>query len=348
MQHLATEEPFIRQSQQPNPTAPLTSERATTLEMATPTAPAEPVEALASEQPVECDMAQVRKPTPKVQPEITTEQPVVKGSSSSWLHWGSALLIGLLLLLTLGMYSAAQSIYQAWLLSAPIGGALALLLLVFIGLVGFLSFREIQSYRRITKIDYQQTAYERIQTSQDKQAWLAFYQSNQQAQDSLAARVAHHQFFSKIKPHHTLDQLQDLYRDQVTQPLKTLARKEVKKQMLASAAISGLSPNAFYQTLALLWLHLSMVRRVAQIYGLRPGLIGQLRLAKMAFNAMVILSLTDMASDTLMSELFGQGVLAKVSAQSAEAMVSARLTYRLGEGLMDVLWIEKKHSEKAS
>lgn len=342
MQNLATEQPVLHQTN-PHMSVPTAQDH----NLGTPSQ-AEPVEALAREQQVDGDMTKIRKPTPKTQPTPPTEQRVVNNASSSWLNWGAALLFGILLLLILGLYSSAHSIYQAWLFSPTIGGVLALLLIGFVGLISYLSLKEIQSYRRLSKVDQQQQTYARLQSTNDKQAWLAFYQKNQHTQTSLAAQRAHHQFFNKLKPHHTAEQLQALYRDQVTQPLKTLARQEIKKQMLASAAISGLSPNAFFQTLALLWLHLRMVRRVAEIYGLRPGLIGQLRLAKMAFNAMVILSLTDMASDTLMSDLFGQGVLAKISAQSAEALVSARLTYRLGEGLINVLWVDKQSTETTS
>lgn len=109
---------------------------------------------------------------------------------------------------------------------------------------------------------------------------------------------------------------------------------------MASAVISSLSPNAFFQTIALVWLHLKMVRQVAQIYGFRPGFIGQVKLLKMAFNSMVILSLTDVATEMLMSDLLGSSVLSKVSAQSAEAVVSARLTCRLGEGIIEALTLK--------
>lgn len=296
-------------------------------------------ESLASEQQVDIDIERIRKPASEY-----SQQPILLESSDetspSKLNWVSALLLGIFLFLMLGVYQALDVIYQAWEFSVVVGLILLTVLVSFVSVVGALIWKEIRSYKSISRIDQQQQAFEKIKTSQDLELWLKFFKHNQQMQKSPQASLAHHQFFSKLRPHHSLKEVQNLYQTQVTEPLKNLARQEIKKQVLASAALSGLSPNALIQTVALTWLHLKMVRRIAGFYGLRPGIQGQIRLSKMAFNALIVLGLTDMTTDVIMAELFGQGVLAKISSQSAEALISARLTYRLGEGLIDILWLD--------
>jgi putative membrane protein len=309
-----------------------------------PQNPSEPEgihEKLAIEEVVNIDMDSIKKPGFKPQ-SFTPIEPVDERLTqpSPIFNWLTGLLLGIVSLMAMGLYQAWQTVAHAWLTSPIIGGSLGLLVVAFASVLSVLIWREVQGYRRINRIDLQLNHLKKLDDTSERQAWLDFYQQNQQLQTSQHAQAFHYSFFQKVKPHHTPQELNKLYHYHVLEPLKSAARTVIKKDMMASAAISGLSPNAFFQTIALVWLHLKMVRQVAQIYGFRPGFIGQVKLLKMAFNSMVILSLTDVATEMLMSDLLGPGVLSKVSAQSAEAVVSARLTCRLGEGIIEALTLK--------
>ena len=296
---------------------------------------------LASEQKVQVDLESIKKPKPKQVPPAIAESPLID-SSASWIKWLSVLLLGAMTILLFSVYAAWQTVQEAWSESALIGSLLGIFLVTFVMALGYLIAREVQIYTGLNRIDGQLNTLKKIKfITDDKQAWLAFYQQNQAIQNSLMAREAHRQFFQSIKPHHSLSDIQQIYRDQVTQPIRKVALKGIKNDMMASAAISGLSPNALFQSVLLIWLHLKMVRKVSQIYGLRTSLVGEIKLLKMAFGAMAALSLTDMWAESLMSDVLGPGVLAKISAQSAEAMISARLTYRLGDALVKTLSMDE-------
>jgi putative membrane protein len=297
-------------------------------------------EALAVEEVVNFEMHKIQKPNNAAE-ETNTLAPIISTQKSRIFNWLNALILGVLTLLLIGLYQLIQTVMQAWHTNPVLGGLLGGMALGFVILLTVLITKEIQGYRRIKVIDSQLNKLNIIYGSQNRADWLEFYRTNQQVQTSPLAQTCHQHFFQNVKPHHSAEELQDMYQCQVIDPLQNNARSSIKKDMLASAAISGLSPNAFFQTMALVWLHLKMVRNIADIYGFRPGMLGQIKLLKMAFNSMIILSIADVATETLITDVFGTGLISKISTQSAEALISARLTHRLGEGFLAAITFKK-------
>ena len=78
-----------------------------------------------------------------------------------------------------------------------------------------------------------------------------------------------------------------------------------------------------------------MIRRLAGIYGGRPGLLGMVRLIRHIIAHLTVTG-TLAAGDSLIQQMLGHGVAAKLSARLGEGVLNGLLTARLGLAAMDV------------
>ena len=80
---------------------------------------------------------------------------------------------------------------------------------------------------------------------------------------------------------------------------------------------------------------LRLVRQLALLYGGRPGTLGMFRLMR---HVIAHLAVTGgmAASDSLIQQVLGHGVAAKLSQRLGEGMLNGLLTARLGLAAIDV------------
>ncbi|MEM0909208.1 MAG: TIGR01620 family protein, partial [Pseudomonadota bacterium] len=102
------------------------------------------------------------------------------------------------------------------------------------------------------------------------------------------------------------------------------------------AAVTALSPRALVDLAYVMFAALSLVRRIAVIYGGRPGTLGFLRVLR---HAVAQLAVTGgmAAGDSLVGEVVGGSLAAKLSAKLGEGIVNGLMTARLGLATLDVL-----------
>ncbi|MBN2905123.1 MAG: TIGR01620 family protein [Rhodobacteraceae bacterium] len=131
------------------------------------------------------------------------------------------------------------------------------------------------------------------------------------------------------------DALLGLAEREVLAPLDAAATREIEGAARQVAAITALVPIALADLIAALTGNLRMIRRIAEIYGGRGGLLGSLRLARAVLTHLVATGAVAVGDD-MIGSLAGGGVLAKVSRRFGEGVVNGALTARVGVAAMEV------------
>ncbi|WP_132951524.1 YcjF family protein [Rhodovulum bhavnagarense] len=118
-------------------------------------------------------------------------------------------------------------------------------------------------------------------------------------------------------------------------PLDGAATREVELAARTVAAVTALVPITLADMIAALSANLRMIRRIAEIYGGRGGLLGSIRLARAVLTHLVATGIVAVGDD-MISSIAGGGVLARVSRRFGEGVVNGALTARVGVAAMEV------------
>src|SRR5947209_4968736 len=118
-------------------------------------------------------------------------------------------------------------------------------------------------------------------------------------------------------------------------PLDEEARRSVAAAAKRVSVVTAISPRALVDMLFVLVNAVLLVRRLADLYGGRPGLLGLIRLFR---HVVAHLALTGgmAAGDSLIQQVLGHGIAAKLSARLGEGVLNGLLTARLGLAAIEV------------
>ena len=112
-------------------------------------------------------------------------------------------------------------------------------------------------------------------------------------------------------------------------PIDAEARRLVAAAAKRVSVVTAVSPRAAVDMLFVFLTALGLVRRLALLYGGRPGTLGLVKLMRHAVSH-VALTGGMAASDSLIQQMIGHGVAAKLSARLGEGVLNGLLTARLG------------------
>lgn len=131
------------------------------------------------------------------------------------------------------------------------------------------------------------------------------------------------------------DSLIDMAEQQLIAPLDALARLEVEAASRQVAAATAILPLALLDVVVALSSNVSMIRRIAEIYGGRAGVLGSWRLLK-GVAAHLVATGAVAIGDDMIGSLAGGGALSKVSRRFGEGVINGTLTARVGVAAMEI------------
>lgn len=248
------------------------------------------------------------------------------------LFWGVALAV-----LTAVLGTAAWDFAMSWIARVPLlGWTFTALLAALVLLLLAIALRELSALRRLTRLDgLRHDAATALETG-----------------DLIAARAVTDRvvalYAARPEMEWNRDRLSDLRGDQMDAasllaltetelilPLDAAAEREVEAAARQVAAVTALVPLALADVVAALAANLRMIRRIAEIYGGRGGLIGSWRLTRVVMAHLVATGAVAVGDDML-EPIVGGSLLGKLSRRFGEGLVNGALTARVGVAAMEV------------
>jgi putative membrane protein len=131
------------------------------------------------------------------------------------------------------------------------------------------------------------------------------------------------------------DELLRLTERNLVAPLDPFARTIVASSAKRVSVVTAVSPGALIDMLFVGAENLRMLRRLATLYGARPGTLSLLKLARMVVTHIVLTGGIALGDDVI-HQVLGHGLTAKLSARLGEGLFNGALTTRIGIAAIDV------------
>jgi putative membrane protein len=122
----------------------------------------------------------------------------------------------------------------------------------------------------------------------------------------------------------------------VVAELDGAVRRAVTSAARRVATVTALSPMALVSVAFVAVENLRLLRKIATLYGGRPGLFGLLRLARSVLIHLVATGGVALTDD-LLGQFIGQDVLRRLSARLGEGAFNGALTARVGVAAIDII-----------
>ena len=135
---------------------------------------------------------------------------------------------------------------------------------------------------------------------------------------------------------HSPHELLTLAERELMIPLDTQARALIALSAKRVSLVTAVSPMAFVDMGFVAWENLRMLRRLAVLYGGRPGGLSLMRLVRMVIAHLAVTGGIAIGDD-LIQQLIGHKITAKVSSRLGEGVLNGALTARIGIATANVV-----------
>lgn len=118
-------------------------------------------------------------------------------------------------------------------------------------------------------------------------------------------------------------------------PLDEVATRAVAAASRQVSLVTAISPRALIDIAFVLYAVARLLRRIARIYGGRPGLFGFFRLARATVNHLAVTGGAALG-DGIIQQVLGHGIAARISARLGEGVLNGLMTARFGLAAIEV------------
>lgn len=292
---------------------------------------AEPSEAVGGVETQTAPPSQVRlveEPFEIVEAADGTPVPVAPKSRAPWL---SLLLVALGGLVSLGVGLSVERLIADLFSAAPWLGGVALALLA-LAAVAFLAIviRELSGIWRERKIEtIRARAVEAIATRDHSTAQAVVRDLSALYADRSALAAGRTRLDTLGDAILDVDDRIGLAEHELLSPLDRQARNAIASAAKQVSGVTALSPRAIVDVAFVIFASVRLLRRIATIYGGRPGFLGFLRLARSALAHLTVTG--GMAvGESMIQQVLGLGIAARVSAKLGEGVLNGLMTARFG------------------
>jgi putative membrane protein len=211
-------------------------------------------------------------------------------------------------------------------------GLAALALLAAVGIAA----REVAGVIRVARVDRLRRAAEAAAAADDGPAatavvrdLVALYRDRPETARGRAAIAGH------LREVIDGRDLLSLAEADVLAPFDAAATRLVSDAAKRVSVVTAVSPRAAVDVIFVAVAVLGLIRRLAELYGGRPGLIGFLSLTRHVIGHLAVTG--GMAvGDSLVQQIVGHGLAARLSARLGEGVINGLLTARVGLAAIDV------------
>ncbi len=232
------------------------------------------------------------------------------------------------------VYDSARVLIDIWRSTWIGGAALTGLALLFVVLLARAIVTETRALRRLGEVERVRAALERA-LADDRPARLTRSLNPILALIDARRPALVKAFRQRSRGLDEPDAVLKQFRGAVLQPLDQEARRVVRANALAIMGATAVSPHPALDVVIVLWRSTVMVRRVAEVYGLRPSTLSTVALTRRVVVSAAIAVAADPAGDVL-ATTFGGGLAEKVSARFAEGSISGLRALRLGGRAIEI------------
>jgi putative membrane protein len=272
------------------------------------------------------------QPPPIDEAERQVEAAQKSGLLTRWrLSLAGLLSSGLAGLVSLGIGLWMTSLIEGLFARAKSLGLIGLAfgILFLIGLIGLVA-REVYAVTRQTKIAEMHVAFAKARAADDREAarrlvgkLVALYRdrpetahARAQVQDAARAIIDGRD-------------LVDVAERALLRPLDDKAQGEIAAAAKRVSLVTAISPRAVLDVIFVVAQIVRLVRRIAEIYGGRPGLFGLVKLAR-SIGAHIAITGGMAVGDSLVQQIVGHGIASRISARMGEGVLNGLLTARVG------------------
>jgi putative membrane protein len=112
-------------------------------------------------------------------------------------------------------------------------------------------------------------------------------------------------------------------------PLDEKAQGAIADAAKRVSLVTAISPRAILDVVFVVAQIVRLVRRIAEVYGGRPGLLGLIKLAR-SIGAHIAITGGMAVGDSVLQQIVGHGIASRISARMGEGVLNGMLTARVG------------------